>query len=173
MRFIDRFLAWPTVTDCIGGTILSMAEVRNVKNDEVRADDILAFQLIFEGGKRLLLKGAGDGESLIAETNQWQDLLEGKQAREVQDYVEQVGHWALVEVSQDIPYSALVQKVIQTVYPITAKNDALSGVQFVIDGKYLNFIIVWDECWVLWGKHPESFDAMQVKVDYEIDWSQR
>ncbi len=172
MTVADRFLAWPIVINYIGDTIISMAQVRNVRNDELRADDILAVQLNFEGGRSLLLKGAGDGESLIAETNQWQDLLEGKQAREVQDYVEQFGHWALIEISQEIPYSALIEKVIQTVYPITATNDALSGVQFVIDGKYLNIIVVWDECWVLWGRHHESFDAMQVKVDYEIDWSQ-
>jgi len=129
-------------------------------------DEILAFQLSFEGGRRLLLKGAGDGESLIADTNQWQDLFEGRQDTEVRDFVAQFGSWTLIEVSKETPYSTLVQKVIETVYPITAEDDALSGVQFLIDRKYLNVVVVWDECWVLWGKYHESFDTMRIKVDY-------
>ena len=69
-----------------------------------------------------------------------------------------------MEMPKTHPYTSIVGKTVVKAFPIKTINNNLCGVQILFEKTYLNFIVAWDECHILWGKRNPEFEVMKVKV---------
>ncbi len=160
----DRENAWQVICGFVDKTVQTLHRVHHVLHGEVNWDNSLPLQITFSDGSILLLKGGSDGESLIASASPWIDPFEGKLDEENRTYIRIHGTWMLLDVTDKSPYESVIGKSLTSVLPITAENGTLCGVQMCISETYLNFVVVWDECHVLWGKNNPGFRERKVII---------
>lgn len=164
---IDRYNVWPTMLSFVDRTVKDILRVHHIFQGEVDLDDNLPLQLTFDDDSILFLEGAGDGEALIARTYAWVDPLKGKTDEASTEFINLYGKWSLFDESTLPPFNLLIGHKVQQIFPILSAHKTLSGVQMIINGNYMNFVVVWDECHVLWGKDNPGFQERRVHVYYE------
>jgi hypothetical protein len=117
-------------------------------------------ELELEGGRVLLLDGAGDGESLRAKEGTWVDLFAEPLSEENARFVEESGKWTRVPSSRLEGYIDFIGERITEVSAIAARDArGVAGVRLSVAKKSLWFVVQWDECHVLWEAPKELTEA--------------
>jgi len=108
-------------------------------------------ELVFEGGRILLLEGAGDGTTLRLQSDGWEDPFREPLSPEQRAYVDEYGKWTLFNVSDNEPYSAAIGSRLKGHIPITCNYpdcDIVHGVSLLFESIRIDFYVEDDESYV-------------------------
>lgn len=107
-------------------------------------------QITSAEGAILFLKNSSDGESLKASGDKWIDAFNFEMNEENRSYVATSGKWMQQDVSTEAPFKEIVGKTIVEINPAFNHFGKLCGVQFKAGATTFTFIVLFDECHIVW-----------------------
>jgi hypothetical protein len=125
-------------------------------------------EMWFTDGATLLLRGGGDGETLVASRSPWCDPFGEILSEENQTWIARHGRWSVFDVSGDPPYSGFVGVAVTSIQILRTDVGTICGARLEFGRKVLDFAVTADEEYVFFERNDIRLAEMKAYVGEKV-----